>query len=313
MNKKFELILLKNTLAIAIPAISVFAVLIAILIRYPIFDKLDCRVIDSTTLEGDTIENRLNKLYDDETYNVKLEVKDLYYSGFDYFVDKEKKGSYFYSISDGKLRVFLLSETENTDKIDSKTIKGKILKDTVSINHILNQLSQSNGMANLAETGFYSEYIISEPDYPTAYIRLVYLFYATPMIICGLILIYTVFVWINPKMHSQSRQLSVYGKVSTIIKHINKQLKQDEVYKKGNIYITSNYMIVNYLARTDIIKLDMVKYISKNRVEKNNSFRKNKKVYRLTLSDPDVLFYEVDFGTEELCDEILEYINGVKA
>lgn len=68
-------------------------------------------------------------------------------------------------------------------------------------------------------------------------------------------------------------------------------------------------MIVNYLSRTDVIKLDMVKYISKNIIERPKSFGRFYKKFRLTLSNPDTLFYEIDFNSEEVIDTVIGKIS----
>lgn len=311
MSRKFELLLLKNTLAVAIPAIAVFAVLLIFLIKFPIFDQMECNTIASATDAEETLEERLKELYDAETYNVEIEPKNLYYTGFDYYSDGEKKGSYYYIMEKSRIYLYLLSSKHEAPHIEHVKIKAKIINDMASGNHILNALSEANGIEDFFKTGFYSNYIISELDYPTSYIRFAYIFYAIPMVICGAVLLYTLFVWINPSAHSQTRQLAAYGKKKKVIQQIDNQLRDEYVFKKGNIYITTDYMIVSYLARTDVIKLDMVQYFSKNEVENESPFGKKREVYRLTMSTPDILFYEVDFYSEGTCDEVMEYIQAM--
>ena len=67
-------------------------------------------------------------------------------------------------------------------------------------------------------------------------------------------------------------------------------------------------MIVSYLTKTDVIKLDLVKYMSKNIVEPDRGLYRGKEIYRLTFSNPEKLFYEVDFSNEELVDTVIEHI-----
>lgn len=311
MNRKFELLLIKNTLAIAIPALAVFAVLLAFLLRYPIFDKIDCKVIQNSSADNFNLEDKLKALYEDGTYNVSLEVKELYYSGFDYYVDNVKKGAYYYTVSKDKLNLYLLDRTDGMETIESIKLKGRIIKDKASVNHIFNMLSSANGITYFEDTDFYTDYIISEPDYPDRFVKIVYLFYSIPMIICLLILLYTIVVWTNPRFNPQAKKLSAYGKISTIIRHLDKQLSDCCIYQKDNIYLTDDYLVVSSFTTTDVIKFDAVIYTSKNLIENEGFLGEKKKIFRITFSSPEVLFYEVDFTDESFCDLVLEHIDSM--
>lgn len=308
-RKKFERLLLKNTLAVALPATAVFIVLIFMFIRYPIFDKIKCNDIGNI----ENVDERLAVLYDAETTNVKYIAKNLYYTGFDYYVDNKLKGAYYYSVENERLIMFLVKTDKPQMYIEQTELKGKIIKDSMSTNHIMNQFALKNDLNSELLQDYCSEYIISEPDYPYAYVTLVYVFFASPIIICVLVFIYTLLVWSNPVMHSQSRQLAEYGEPGAIIEELNLQLKNRLVYRKNNIYITEDYMIVNYLTKTDVIKLDYIKYLSKNIIERYNVFGKSTKLYRLTMSNPEKMFYEVDFAGEELIDDVIDYIRGINS
>ena len=46
-------------------------------------------------------------------------------------------------------------------------------------------------------------------------------------------------------------------------------------------------------------------------MEKKEFISQATEVYRLTMSDPDTIFYEVDFVSEELIDDVVGYIRGI--
>ena len=306
VKKKFETLLLRNTLAIALPAIAVFVVLIFMFMRYPVFDNIRCNDIGNI----EDVNSRIALLYDDGTTNVKYIAKNLYYTGFDYYVDNKRVGAYYYSMENEQLIMFLVKTDNPAKTIDQITLKGKIIKDSISTNHIMNQFAAENGLnAELFEE-YCSEYIISEPDYPHAYIALIYVLFALPIVICVLIIVYTLMVWAHPVIHSQVRQLEEYGEIQEIINEINVQLTDKLLFYKNNIYITEGYMIVNYLTKTDVIKLDYIKYLSKNMVEEKHFPFRRKVLFRLTMSNPEKMFYEVDFASEELIDDVVDYIRG---
>ncbi|MGN0436567.1 MAG: hypothetical protein ACI4D8_08065 [Wujia sp.] len=303
--KKFELLLLKNTLAVAIPAIGVFVALIFLLMKYPVFEN-----VNSTYIDNGNIGVMLPELYEKGHTNVLYEAENLYYTGFDYFVDQKKEGAYYYCIQDNQIYVFLIDTKNPEQKLDKVELKGKIIKDTIAPAHIMSELAGDNDVYDNLVEGILCPYVISEPDYPHKLVVTVYLFFFSPIIICVLIFIYTIVIWVNPSIHSQSRQLEVYGNVPEIIKDLNKQLKYHLFFRKHNVYITKDYVVVNYLTRTDVIRIDFIRYLSKNLTDSNVPFRK-KKVYRLTMSNPDKIFYEVDFTSESLCDNVVKYIRTV--
>ncbi len=302
-NKRFEILLMKNTLAIAVPAIVVFAVLIFMFSKYPIFEQIRCVNIDGAENTAEYIES----LYDAGTTNIETMANDLYYAGFDYYVDGKLKGAYYYSMEEKHIQIYLIKTQEPVDWIDTIHIKGKIKKDNISTEHIMNQFETENEFPNKLLDGYCLSYIISEPDYPYAFIAMVYVFFYIPIFICVLILVYAVLVWCYPSMHSQAKQLASYGNPGEVIKDISGQLRHHLIFKKNNIYITSDYMIVSYLTKTDVIKLKNIRYLSKNEEKGINNHR----VFRLTMSDPEVLFYEVDFNSEDLIDDVILYICGI--
>jgi hypothetical protein len=306
-NKKFEILLMKNTLAIGLPAVAVLVVLVFMFLHYPVFEQIKCVNIDDT----DNVMERMADLYNAGTTNVEYTAHNLYYTGFDYYVDGKIKGAYYYSMEKNCLQMYLLKTDKPKSSYDELRVKGKIIKDTISMEHIINQFTRQNGFSDELLEGYCNEYVLSETDYPYAYIAMVYVFFFLPVIVCVLILIYAFLVWWNPSMHSQARQLAVYGMPAAVIKELSSQLRYHLIFRKNNIYITSDYMIVSYLTKTDVIKLEYIKSLTKNEIDRVSFGNRTSKIYRLTMSAPEVLFYEVDFGSEGLIDDVIEYICGI--
>lgn len=305
-KKRFEMLLLKNTLAIAIPAVAVFLVLIFMFLKYPVFEKVKCNNID----EAADINATLDTLYREGTTNVEYNANGIKYTGIDYIVDGKHKGSYYYSIEDKNVQIFLIKTDSPVHELN-ETIKGAIIKDEISTNYIVSQMMDKTDIEPGLLKNYISNYVISEVDYPHVFIAMVYILFMVPILICAAILGYTVLVWINPAIHAESRQLEVYGDPREVIYELDNQLKNSLIYKTGHIYITGEYMLVSYLTRTDVIRLDLIKYLSKNEVDVKRGIAGTSIVYRLTMSNPDKMFYEVDFNDEEIIDTIIEYIKDV--
>ncbi len=306
MIKKFQRLLLKNTLAVVGPAIAVFVVLSILLLRYPVFSSLECEDITGVA----DYNGRLEFMYEADTKLAIYHAKNLYYSGYDYYIDGELKGAYYYSTDNGYMSFFIIEMRKPQAFIVEYKVKGEIIKDDISVSHIVNKLVSTAGIKEELVENYYSYYVISELDYPRAYISLVYLLCMSPAIACGLLILYVILVIIFPAIHSQSKQLEIYGNVAKEIKEINYELKKNLFYKRENVYVTRNYLVVSYLLKTVVVKLDEVKYMSKNLVEKKVGKKDEETVYRLTISNPGLLFYEIDFTDEDFIDEVVENIRG---
>ena len=306
MIMKYQRLLLKNTLAVVGPVIAVFLVLAVLLHKYPILESLECQDVSGVA----DYQGRLKYMYESDTKLAIYDAKNLYYSGFDYYIDGEIKGAYYYSTENGYMSFFVIETTEPQSYIAEYTVKGEIVRDNISTSHIVNKLVSTAGIKSELVENYFTEYVISELDYPAAHISLIHLLCILPVVVCGLLLLYILMIIFFPAVHSQSQQLEIYGNVREEIKALNYELKEKLLYRRGNVYITVNYMVVSYLLKTIVIKLDEVKYMSKNLEEKKARFGKVTTVYRLTVSNPGIMFHEIDFSSEEFIDDVVENIRG---
>ena len=107
--------------------------------------------------------------------------------------------------------------------------------------------------------------------------------------------------------YPQAKKLRAYGRRSAVIEQLNTELRDKLYFHYHGIYVTDNFLVATYWFHTDVIRLDDVRYLSKNRVEE----RGGRELYRLTLSEPETdLFYEIDFREEELIDACVDAIRG---
>ncbi|MBR1816621.1 MAG: hypothetical protein IJ763_07965 [Lachnospiraceae bacterium] len=303
-KKKFERLLLKNTMSIALPAILVLAVFIFMLMRYPVWERTRSTSLDPS----DDLYAQVDHIYKSGNINVVLDAEHLTYAGFDYYVNGEVKGAYYYQLNQDRI-MFYIIETKNPEMmLDKNRVRARIIKDKVSTEYILTQLMTDAGFDGKFMDDYYSEYIISECDYPKNYITMLYIMLAAPIVIGVCIVIYTMIVWLAPAIHGQARQLRNYGDVHSIIEELNLQMQNHMVYKLNNIYITEDYLIVSYLVRTDVIKLDQIKELEKTEIEKH-SFMNKQKLYRLTFYNKNKTEYEIKLYNEEILNDIIDYIS----
>lgn len=305
-KKQFDTLLIKNTLAFAVPAIVVLLVLLFMFLHYPVLEQAENVKIENT----EAIQQTLQNLYAKNTTNVEYTAKDLYYSGFDYLVNGKIKGAYYYKFEGNMMQVYLLKTAKPKEYIETVTMQGKVIRDTVVPQYILTKLVSENNLDMEFVDGYVSEFLISEPDYPYSFIWMIYVIFYMPIIVSVLILLYTIFVWFNPMLHSQVHQLECYGEPEEILVELNLEMKNHMLMRKSNVYVTENYLIVSYLTRTEVVRLDAIKYMAKEEVQ-GGYFKHPESVFRLTMSSPEQFFYEVDFGSEELVDDVIDYVKIV--
>lgn len=307
-NRNFERLLLKNTMSIAVPAMAVLFVLSFFLTRFSVFAQMKNVNLDQCEKSAHTLED----LYKNNTTNVIVTLRDIYYTGFDYHVNNKIQGAYYYSMDKDSMNIYLINTDNPAKTISDIEIKGKIVRDDITLEHIIQRLAEQSNTNPEFIKEYVSLYIISEPDYPNSYVMMMNVFFLVPIILGVLVLLYTIIIWFIPRLHPQCRQLLQYGDVDAIIEELNGQLRSQLIFRKNGVYITRDYMVVNYFNRTDVIKLDCIKYLSKNLIPKREILSRTDEVFRLTMSDPDKnIFYEVDFINEELIDDVVNYIRGV--
>lgn len=306
--KRFRKLLLKNTFAIMVPAMLLCVVLIFLMLKFPVLKKIQ----DITISPEENLNETLEQLIKAETTNVRYTANNIKYTGVDYLVNRKVKGAYYYRIEDNQLQFFVVATKKPEEIIESIELRGKAICDDVVTEYIVNQYARETGLDFSMLYSISSPYIISEVDYPYSFTLLVYIMMVIPVILCILILCYTVIIWLAPAIHPQAKQLREYGSIYAVIDELDSQLKYKLIFKKNNIYITDDYMIVSYLSKTDVVKLDDIKYMSKNLIDEPRALHRKGDIYRLTMSNPEKFFYEVDFSSEELIDTVVANIMGVQ-
>lgn len=302
-HKKFELIMMKNTLAMMLPIMVLLLVLIFVGVRYSLFNVVQCYEITDV----EPVEDQIARLYEKDMTSVRYDAVNLYYSGYNYLVENKIRGAYYYCFEDNHMVFVLVKTSHPQNSIDQRSVKGRIIKDEVVTEHIIAGLSKNGQIPMQILDGFYDSYVISEPDYPYVYTGIAYIIVATLSIVYVFVLAYVVRLWMHPYKNPQARKLRAFGRRSAVIEQLNEELFDKLYFRYHGIYVTDSFLVVAYWFHTDVIRLDDVRYLSKNRVEEKNA----KEVYRLTLSEPETdLFYEIDFKEEELIDACVDAIRG---
>lgn len=293
-NRRFDLYLLKNTVLSMLPAMVVLVAMMAMMYHFEIAKKFTFEYADGP--------DELQRIYAEEVYNVKLHVDRADYLGYEYYLDDNLAGRYYYSFIDGKCIIFLIDSKE--DVILDYTVKGMIKADTAIYQYLISQCADDMGIDVEQLQNVTYDYVISEVDYPEFFYGIVQL--VIFVVICIIIItilegIYRIlFPWKTPSVKS----INGVANGRLVVKDLNNQLKNCLLLKQKNILVTEKYLVAPSVFHTDVIMIDNIEVLSKH-MERKRSFGRSRDVYKLIISDSEDMFYEQEFENEQMIDEII--------
>ncbi|MCR5292203.1 MAG: hypothetical protein K6E28_04885 [Eubacterium sp.] len=245
--------------------------------------------------------------------NVQMAPGKLQNSGFEVKSKDKVTGVYYYRLRNGRMEFFLLSD-KTAMEISSGKASGKkrftVIKDAATAEYIIGKYAESLGLPNKSIDGIESEYIFSEPDFPYIRIITLHLVYRISLGLLGVIILYTIIAAFFPKLNFETRDLSHFGKTTEVINDIDEEMTEMVLYKWDNIYITENYYLAVYVSHIDVIKLDEIRYLTKHRETVTRFPGRKETVYRLTASNVNKMYYEIDFPNEDVIDRVVSFIRG---
>lgn len=292
---KLSGLLLKNTIAILIPAIIIFGIVLTVTIKYPILYRNTCHTVNSL--------EEMQEWYGRHCYNVQYNVTQLKYTGYDYYENEVQIGAYYYTFVEDQCLFVLVKTKQPEPVIESKNIRGKILRDSAHLEAMIDEFVADTGLEKEAFLSIVYPVMLSEVDYPLFETMLVWLLIIVPYMI-SIVTIFLCIAWIiRPYKHPSTKVFSDFGDRQLVYQEIKSQLKWENVIHNYHYYFTKEYLILSNWFTTDFVRIDFIRYISKHVVSTANG---KSQIYRLTMSNPEKMFFEKDFKLEVCADEIME-------
>lgn len=292
-KERLNLLLLKNTIVILVPAVIIFILIFGFVKHYPVIYQMTCHDVD--TME------EIREWYEKGCYNVKIRIPQLKYTGYDYYEDEKRTGAYYYTFIDNQCVFFLVRTKSPEASMERVMIQGRVIGDSVSLIAMKSEFSKELGLDYDSFDALVNPLLLSEVDYPYMEILLMWLLLILPYIVTAGIIVLSVIWTIQPYQHPSVRALSEFGERRLVYQEVKSQCKNRLVQHNYNYYITDEYLVISNLATTDFVRIDYIRYISCHVITKMNG----KQVYRLTMSNPEKMFYEKDFASETCADEIM--------
>ena len=307
-NKRFTKMLVRNLILMAIP--------LALIISAAFLSVSHMRKMDDAKVYNMEDLSEAEEFYTLGKVNVKLRISDLIYSGFDYYSDDKKLGSYYYIFRDGKISLFLL-DNNMSERIKEAgegtafTVKFRIVRDELTAAHIISEYTESLGLKEQTEGEASSVYLLDQLRFPEMWIKMLEVFYYILIAAMVLLGLYLIVAFYRPQILKQARVLKRFGNVKRVVADLDYEMKKRLLYQSDNIFVTDSYLIVAYVSRIDVVYLDDVKYMSKHEeLKRSRLFGGKKKTYRLTLSNVEKMYFEMFIDDEKTIDEVAYYIQG---
>ena len=286
-----------------LPTIVIMLLIVGCMRHFHLLNNLDFYHTDDP--------RQLSSLYKSETKNVEMRFQKLTYMGYDYEVDGERVGGYYYAWVNGKFMVALLDSDETI--ICDYLVQGQLKKDPAVYNYILSQCAESAGIDQKQLENITYDYLISEVDYPKTFYMIVKVALILAFAVILLWIIEGVIYWFFPWNHPQIRRMKGYHNKKLLVGDINRQLHDALVYETGNYYVTRKYLVIWTPFRTDIIVLRDIDVVSRHKeTKKILPWMPPRDVYKLIISNANGVIFEHDFLDENTLDTILSYLHTKK-
>ena len=146
-----------------LPTIVIMLLIVGGMRHFHLLNNLDFYHVDDP--------QQLGVLYDAGTTNVEMRFQKLTYMGYDYEIDGERVGGYYYVWVNGKFMVVLLDSDETI--ICDYLVQGQLKKDPAAYNYILSECAESVGIEQQQLETITYDYLISEVDYPKTFYMIV--------------------------------------------------------------------------------------------------------------------------------------------
>ncbi len=236
----------------------------------------------------------------------------LYYSGYDFVRGKRVEGHYYYSLSDGRCRFYLLkADADGPESIlEPAVLKGKLIYKQDLYTQLVTSMSQSldwtyQGLASISEP-----YFFSTVDYTTSKMIVLYAVLATGFAAACLGFLHAFLLLGFPQLTMAILRLRRYGKSSNILADVEKEMKEGCIAQTNTLYLTPHYCTVLENIRTLILPLDSLIWVYRHTILHKFLRFRFKPSYHLIFVLKNGKTYECMRFTKEETETVMTAIAG---
>lgn len=184
--------------------------------------------------------------YHQHSSYVTVTVTDLYYSGYDYFVDDQLNGHYYYTLSNDQMQVYLLQAhmgKEAPATYDSLTFTGLLRDNDSAVSMLILNLAQdldwtAEGLADITLPYMIDEVSCYKFD------TMLLMAAAFLCLIAGILLLLQNLIYLCfPKLSPGFIRLYHYGSPDEILKEADQQLAEECIIRTHDMALTPGYLV----------------------------------------------------------------------
>ena len=228
-------------------------ILILLLSQVPVFNCLFPAYISSS--------EDMSAVYNNNRY-INCEASSLHYTGYDYMIGGRIKGHYYYSLTDGKCTIYVLSGRyvkqygDFPSTIDSASFCAELIINDSNLHDLLSLMAGDMNWSYKGLSSVTSPVVVSELRYSPVPVAILCGFLIFALIFTIIHIITIIIGLINP--YKASIYSNTLGKnAASGIREACSELSSNFV-KTGSFYITDNYVVYANAPITAILPIKRI-------------------------------------------------------
>ncbi|MBU9728663.1 DUF6709 family protein [Diplocloster modestus] len=196
-----------------------------------------------TPMQIDSVQTLKNAYSSDNRY-VKISLKDLHNTGYDYIRFGKIYGTYYYTFLDDTCLIVILSPNtvqDLTAPITELNIRAKIVRPNQSHKELLEHLAEDLCWTYQDLSLVVSPLILDEADYHLPFPSILTLFLLLGFLSASAVLITDLAYLISPRLAPVSRRLSRLCKDKNALARAVQELETEPLLATGQMYVTEHY------------------------------------------------------------------------
>ncbi|NLZ80400.1 MAG: hypothetical protein GX913_01130 [Clostridiales bacterium] len=227
--------------------------------QIPFYNTLRPKKIDHVS--------EIEAAFKSDNHFIDLNMKKLYYSGYNYLENGKISGSYYYAIEDGTCYYFLLAE----DSFDNRgevlkdfRMRGKIEAGGENLNNLISNMAKDLSWTSSELRKASSPLLIKEVEYlQSKTIWLLGINFTIFFISCFLFLYALSFI-IVPLLHPSCIFLRRYGRIRQQVAELEDELEGQIHLRCKNLIVTKNYLVEISNTHLKILPLSQILWAYKH-------------------------------------------------
>ena len=242
---------------------------------------------------------------------IRTNAVDLFYTGDDYYVNGTLTGHYYYQLSDGYCRIYILKPSTGRPAephIEAMTVSGKLVKNPEGRETLIKDLAEAldwtyDGLASVTDP-----YFVNQVVYFPLQEKILFGIVVISLLLSLAGLFSTLIPLLFPHTSAAFRRLADYGDADKLMKDAEEELRFDCILREGNVALTPKYLIEFNADKTAVIPLESVLWVYEYQRMKYSKKDKREKMF---YTERIVTITGESFSLEDRPRSTLDQINSM--